>query len=428
MSAEVVTRRRLGRKAAARYQHRPNKFERATYPLSIVEIDHTKLDVMLVDDVDRLPIGRPWITLAFDVFSRMVTGFYISLDPVGAISTGLCVAHSMTRKDQWLLEHGVEGDWPCWGRMDCIYVDNAKEFRGDMLRHACERYGIELNFRPVGQPHFGGHIERFYRTLAVQLHKVPGTTFSNVSDRGEYSSEKKACFTLGELETFVGKWIIEIYHNQLHRGIQTSPLKKYREGFSGSAGRSLPPVITNTDRLQRDFMPIVNRTIQRTGVEIDNVRYFGPEFQRWIGSREEGKTRSRLFSFARDPRDISRIYFLEPDENEYREIPYLDTSRGPISLWELRSANEKLKEEGRRGINEHLLFEKHCELLDRARSTMKKTKAARRKMQTERKRAVPAKAEETASKFVSEEHESFSTEPVEIFDDLPVLPFEVERL
>ena len=113
-----------------------------------------------------------------------MTGFYISLDPVGAISTGLCIAHSMIRKEQWLLERGIEGDWPCWGRMDCIHADNSKEFRGDMLRRACERYGIELNFRPVGQPHFGGHVERFFNTMAGQLHKLLAQP-SRMSESGE---------------------------------------------------------------------------------------------------------------------------------------------------------------------------------------------------------------------------------------------------
>jgi putative transposase len=424
LSAEVVTRRRRGRKAAEEYRARPNRFERATYPLSIVEIDHTKLDLMLVDDEDRLPIGRPWITLAFDVFSRMVLGFYISLDPVGAISTGLCIAHAMMRKEQWLLERGIEGDWPCWGRMDCVHSDNGREFRGDMLRQACERYGIELNFRPVGQPHFGGHVERFFKTMATQLHKLPGTTFSSVPDRGEYPSEGKACFTLEELEGLVGKWIVEIYHNQFHRGIQMSPLKKYKESFSGPGALPLRRVITDTDRLQKDFMPIVYRTIQRTGVEIDSIHYYGPELQRWIGSREKGKTRSRLFRFARDPRDISRVYFLDPDDNEYRDIPYLDTSRGPISLWELRAANEKLRAEGRRDINEQLLFEKHFELLDQARSVLKKSKAARRKLRAVRKRATTPTAQEDEATAVGA---GFSPESVEPFDDGPVLPFRVER-
>ena len=383
---------------------------------------------MLVDDVERLPIGRPWITLAFDVYSRMVTGFYLSLDPVGANSTGLCIAHSIMRKDTWLLEHDIEGDWPCWGRMDCIHVDNAKEFRGDMLRRACERYGIEINFRPVGQPHFGGHVERFYRTLNYWLHKLPGTTFSNVPDKGEYPSAAKACFTLGELEQAIGKWIVEIYHNQFHRGIQMSPLKQFTEGFTGSNSRPLPPVLFDTDRLQKDFMPVAYRTIQRTGVEIDYIHYYGPELNKWIGIREEGKTRSRQFSFARDPRDISRVFFLDPDDNEYREIPYLDTSRGPMSLWELREANRKLRAEGRREIDENLLVQKHLELTEQERSAVKKTRAVRRRVLTERKRTASAKPEQRVHEPEAPEAQEFSGDFVEPFDSSPVLPFRVEQL
>jgi putative transposase len=420
ISAEVVARKRKGKKAAERFQPRPTRFEGATYPLSIVEIDHTKLDVILVDDIDRRPTYRPWITLGFDVYSRMVTGFYISLDPVGANSTGLCIAHSMTRKDTWLLERGIEGDWPCWGRMACIHVDNAKEFRGDMLRCACERYGIELNFRPVGQPHFGGHVERFYRTLNDWLHKLPGTTFSNVPDKGEYPSAAKACFTLGELEQAIGRWIVEIYHNQFHRGIQKSPLKRFTEGFNG---RSLPPVL-DPERLQKDFMPVEYRTIQRTGVEIDYIRYYGPELNKWIGTREEGKTRSRQFSFARDPRDISRVFFLDPEDNEYRKIPYLDTSRGPMSIWELREANRKLVAEGRQDIDENLLVQKHLELTEQARSAVKRTRVVRRRLKMERKRTASSESEQLVQEPEVQEASADSVEP---FDSSPVLPFRVEQ-
>lgn len=427
VSAEVVARKRIGKKAAERFQPRPTRFEGAKYPLSIIEIDHTKLDLMLVDDTDRFPIGRPWITLALDVYSRMVTGFYLSLDPIGAISAGLCIAHSMMRKEKWLLERGIEGEWPCWGRMDCIHVDNAKEFRGDMLRRACERYGVEINFRPVGQPHFGGHVERFYGTLNRYLHKLPGTTFSSVPMKGDYATEAKACFTLGELEQFIGKWIVEVYHKTFHQGIHRSPLKQYKEGFSGPNARLLPPVISDMDRLQKDFMPIARRTIQRTGVEIDYIRYYGPELNKWIGMREEGKTRSRQFSFSRDPRDISRVYFVDPDDDEYREIPYLDTSRPPMSIWELRDANRKLVEEGRREIDENLLFQKHLELRTQARSAVKHTKAIRRRLQAERKRTPVLNPEQPVSELENPEPQ-YTIDPGEPFDSSPVMPFKVEQL
>ncbi|MGG2204572.1 transposase, partial [Escherichia coli] len=39
-----------------------------TAPLEQVQIDHTVIDLIVVDDRDRQPIGRPYLTLAIDVF------------------------------------------------------------------------------------------------------------------------------------------------------------------------------------------------------------------------------------------------------------------------------------------------------------------------------------------------------------------------
>jgi Transposase IS66 family len=47
-------------------------------PLERVQIDHTLVDVVIVDEADRLPIGRPWLTLVIDVASRAVLGFSVS--------------------------------------------------------------------------------------------------------------------------------------------------------------------------------------------------------------------------------------------------------------------------------------------------------------------------------------------------------------
>ncbi|WP_437412692.1 hypothetical protein [Sinorhizobium meliloti] len=46
----------------------------ASRPLQVVQVDHTKADIFVVDEETRQPIGRPWLTLAMDVCSRMVTG------------------------------------------------------------------------------------------------------------------------------------------------------------------------------------------------------------------------------------------------------------------------------------------------------------------------------------------------------------------
>jgi hypothetical protein len=36
----------------------------------LVQIDHTLVDVIVVDEIERKPIGRPWLTLVVDVATR----------------------------------------------------------------------------------------------------------------------------------------------------------------------------------------------------------------------------------------------------------------------------------------------------------------------------------------------------------------------
>jgi putative transposase len=121
-------------------------------PLGVIQIDHTPLDLILVDDIHRLPVGRPWLTLAIDVYTRMVAGFALAFEKPSALSVGLCLLHAITPKDDWLSKHGLATGLAIHGLMRQIHCDNAREFRSEMLRKACEQYGIELSFRRVKSP------------------------------------------------------------------------------------------------------------------------------------------------------------------------------------------------------------------------------------------------------------------------------------
>ncbi|MDX1443725.1 MAG: DDE-type integrase/transposase/recombinase, partial [Gammaproteobacteria bacterium] len=170
---------REGSKAARdAYEPRPGKYV-AQAPLSVVQIDHTPVNVMVVDEVDRRTLGRPWITVAIDVYSRMVVGFYLSLDRPSALSVGMCIAQGVLPKQSWLTRHGVTGSWPVWGFPAKVHADNAKEFRGKMLAQACKLYHCDLEWRPVGVPNYGGHIESLCGTLSEKFNNLEGTTFSN---------------------------------------------------------------------------------------------------------------------------------------------------------------------------------------------------------------------------------------------------------
>lgn len=422
-----LSRRRSKRASEAQFAPLTGSFPHADFPLSVVQIDHTKLDIVLVDDVYRLPVDRPWITLAIDVFSRMVVGFYISFDPPGALATGLCIAHGILPKDKWLAKHDLGTSWPCWGIPRTLHMDNAREFRGVVLQRACSEYGISVEWRPVARPHFGGHIERLLGTLLREIHTLPGTTFSNPVARGEYDSERKAALTLQELETWLATYIIEVYHQRVHSGIGMSPLRKYEEGVFGSNGRpgcGLPGKILDEDRLRLDFMPFEERTVQQYGVVIDEIHYYHDVLRRWINAVEPGKAKlKRKFVFKRDPRDISTIWFFDPELNAYYPIPYRDLSHPPISIWELRKVRKMLETEGKQDINEQLIFEAYGRMREIEQKAVTATKQTRKAMQRRLHAAAAGKPTPMSPrpKAADDERQSESVPIIVPFDEMEEL-------
>ena len=76
IDADTMLRRREGAKKA-REKLRPLSTSslQPRRPMDLVQIDHTLVDVIVVDREHRQPIGRPWLTLAIDVKTRMVQDF-----------------------------------------------------------------------------------------------------------------------------------------------------------------------------------------------------------------------------------------------------------------------------------------------------------------------------------------------------------------
>ncbi len=357
----------------------------ADWPLAIVQIDHTLLPVIIVDDKYRKPINRAWITLAIDVFSRVCLGMYLSLEAPSAMSAGMCIAHAVLPKETWLRRHGVTTvEWPCWGVMGILHMDNAREFRGDMLKAACREYDIDVHLRPVKTPRYGAHIERLMGTVTQGLKVVKGSTFSGPEEKGIYDAEGNACMTFSEMENWMTLFFAK-YHIKKHEGIGMSPLQKWREGLLGTKykpGRGLPARRLDEELLRINFTPFVERTVQGYGVVIDDVHYYHDVLRPWINApHPEFPKHKRKFRFHRDPRDISQLYFFDEMSKRYAVIPYRDTSLQPISIWELREGQRKASERGISFDNEKAVFAIINEQRALEEQAAAKTKTARREQQ-----------------------------------------------
>ncbi|RZK44310.1 MAG: hypothetical protein EOO61_04250 [Hymenobacter sp.] len=378
---EVVTRRQGQAKAEAQFRLLKSSFPGVNYPLDVVQLDHTLVDVILVDEQFRQPLGRPWLTIATDVFSRMVTGLYLSYEHPGAAGTGICLANAIMPKELLLERLGIQGDWPCWGIMRAIHTDNAKEFVGTTLQRACEQYGIKRLRRIPKKPYLGGHVERLMKTFMQQVHELPGSTFSNTKEKGDYNSLKEAALTLREFEYWFCSFIINIYHRRMHKALGQSPFERYREGLLGSArfpnALGLPPRPTNDKQLRLDFMPAIKRVVSREGVLIGHIHYNADVLRTYITGVDSSlysSERPKKQLFKLDPRDISVIYFLDPVTKEYLPIPYRNTNNEEMSSWEYKQVLNRLREEGKKQIPEKLIMTTRQQMRDHVAKSITKTK------------------------------------------------------
>jgi putative transposase len=401
--AQTARGRLQASEAASQTTFVPGSYQ-VQHALDVIQIDHTPVDAIVVDAVNRLPIGRPWLTLAIDVATRMVAGFYLSMEAPSSTSVALCLTQAVLPKENWLKSRGLSCNWPVWGVPGALHTDNGADFTAAALRRGCDEHGIRLILRPVATPHYGGHIERLIGTLMGRVHLLPGTTGSNTHDRGAYPSESNATLTMAELEQWLTLEICEQYHQRVHKGIRQSPLAAWQDKTSGpaAAARSLPE---QPEQFMISFLPSMQRKLRRDGLHIFNIRY-------WDNVLPSIVPLGTSLLVRYDPRNLSKVYVAGPDRR-YHPIPYADLALPPITLWEHRAAVSALREQGEQTPTQASIFQAVCAQRDLIERAAAKTKTARRLSQ----RHKDAASGTTGSSSSSKEAVDYS---------LPVTPADVE--
>jgi putative transposase len=378
LDPQEVVRKREGAKAASERFRLLKLAPKVTTPMELVQIDHTLVDIIVVEPLNREPIGRPWITVAIDVATRMVVGFYLSLQTPSASSVAMAVSQAVLPKEQYLSAHDVNGIWPVHGLPRTLHLDNAKEFRSRALLRGCEQHGIRVVHRPPMTPHYGGHIERLIGTLMGEVHLLPGTTFSSVRQRGAYNSVKHAAMTLNELEKWLIWQVVAVYHQRSHSALGCTPLAAWQKRVAEAPYIVRDP--SDPSRFHLDFLPFQKRSIGRGGLRMFNVHY-------WHGALGPYVNDGKKHLVKYNPRDLSRVFLLEQGDS-YLEIPYRDLSCAPASLDEVKRGSRLLRAAGQSTEDQHKLFqaiERQRDLIDTAKSSKLK---ARRALQGRIKTAV----------------------------------------
>jgi putative transposase len=402
---------RIGaKKARQKYGLVRGSLQDADHPLSIVQCDHLEIPVMIVDEEFRIAICRPWITVLIDLFSRMIYGYYISLESPGNLSLGLAISHAiLPKKDMDRLPY--KATWPIAGVPWQIHADNAGEFQGNMLEWAGQEYGFEITFRKVKEPQYGAYIESYLGTLSSKLRRIPGSTREGPEALGDKNPADEAVMTLAELDAYVLNLFAE-YHINSHSGLaDATPLAQFQGGMRGNAmtypvGELYIP--DDPVKLMLDLLPPVERAVSPPGVVIDYIWYMDDCLQRWVDAKKPNEsTTTRMFLFRQDPRDLTRIYFWDPDEKTYYMVRTRNILRAAISKWEYNAVRKYLSDKGVEHVDEDIIFNARDERRRLLSAAIAKTKAARNARETERNQQAEQGAAAFQAKVASTESRSY---------------------
>ena len=332
LDAEEVLTSRQGKRNATRELKQTGEAPLSSRPLERVEIDHTIVDLIAVDEADGLPLGRLTLTYCLDVATRYPLGYYLGFDSPGYFAVAQCLHHAILPKADATARYGTRHRHLAYGLPAVVVTDGGPEFLSSSYLDAAQQLGFVTQVCPVRTPEFKGGVERLFRTQAEGLfHTLPGTTFSNPIRRGDYSTAREACLTLGELDRVLNLYMLDIYAERVHRGLSVSPAQAWGAATSSGFTPALPG---NSDELAILLGETRTRKLHHYGIDWDNLRYNAPE----LGSLRH-QLEGNPVKVKRSPGDLSRIYIYDPYELTYHEVPILPSLRTyaeGLSLWKHR--------------------------------------------------------------------------------------------
>lgn len=320
-------------KRYAEHKHRSNKLApKSLRPLERTEIDHTKLDLFVVDEETRMPLGRPTLTSLLDKCTREVLGIYNGFDPPSYLSVMQCLNHAIRPKTYLKTTFpSVKNEWEAFGLPELIVVDNGKEFHSKDFEDACLQLGIVVMFSPPYQPRYKAAIERFFGTQNRRLlHQQRGTTFSNIFERHDYDPGKNAVISFTAFIEMLHIWIVDIYHQSYHRGLKDIPAHVWRREIKSS-----PPALPRRiEDLRVILGHIERRSIGPSGIELFTLFYNCEELTRL---RRNLHGRKDKFTVKYDPADLSVVFVYDGKTDRYIPVPAMDQeyTKG-LSLWQHR--------------------------------------------------------------------------------------------
>ena len=309
---------------------RDGKSLKAAFSNQIIQCDHTKLDIRMVDKEGALLNWRPWLTTVVDTFSSCLVGYHLWHKQPGAHEVALTLRHAILPK-QYPPEYELDKPWDVYGPpLQYFFTDGGKDLsRSKLIQAMGKKLGFQCELRD--RPIQGGIVERLFKSINTQvLQPLPG--YISKEDRGAERAEKSACLTLEDLDKMLAGYFCGYNHQPYSKDAHETRFERWFRGM----GNKLPDSLNERD-LDICLMKEEQRVVQAHGsVYFENLTYRCEALR----SRQ-----GEYVTLAYDPDHILTLYiYSQATEHQTGEfIGYahaINLDNQDLSLDELKQLNK----------------------------------------------------------------------------------------
>ncbi len=306
---------RLGAQVAKRRYTMIEGHLPASHPLDYAELDHTLLNLFVVDDESCLPLGRPWLTAMKDRFSGMVLGLYLTFSSPSLHSTFGLLRHSLEGHHLATLKWpDIENPWLSSGLAATYVSDRGSDYRSLRYRMAIRSLGSEYQYCEVRTPWHKASIERFFGTVETTfLESLPGKTFRCLADRNDYDSSGTAVIRFSVIVYLLHKWAADFHNVFPNSRSGARPIDLWNEGIV-TAPPSLP---ANLDQLDVVLGNVVSSRLSNVGLRYENMTFSDG----YLRDLMEDLGRGAVVQFSVPENDLGVAYVLDPRSNKNVPVP-----------------------------------------------------------------------------------------------------------
>ena len=376
-----VVLKRYGKRYADINYRTVNRMVNVTRPLERVEIDHTPLDLILLDDNLEIPLGRPYLTILIDSYSKCIVGYNLSFRPPSFESIRHAFCNACLDKSSITQQYPhLQQDWPISGKIENLVVDNGAEFWSNSLEDSLRPFATNILFNKVGKPWMKPLVEKFFDVLNKGLvHSLPGTTRSRIEQLKGYNSKKDAAITFSLFLELFHTWIIDIYHMSSDTRETAIPYFKWQEGVT-----ALPPLTYTDEEAQqlRIELGILNtRTVRIGGIFLYGLRYESKELNEYRKIWGTIDKNNLTLKTKTDPSDISHIFVYLTNESRYIKVPCMtDISyTSGLTLFQHQTAQKLQRTKTRLQIDHEKLADSRMYVENRIAEEVEKIKSNKKR-------------------------------------------------